>query len=288
MNIDFALILVLLTFISGFIWLADKFIFALRRKTSGQTESQDGPLIVEYARSFFPIFLIVLILRSFIIEPFKIPSGSMIPTLLIGDFILVNKYDYGVRLPVLNTKIIDNGIPERGDIVVFRYPENPSIPYIKRIVGLPGDKISYYNKTLYINGEPMRQETLGRYVSNGADKSMNGAELKVEDLDGVKHDILVIPDPCPRLDEFSVFEHNNISAILHRCSQKIETIVPEEHYFVLGDNRDNSKDSRYWGFVPDDNLMGRAFLIWMNWRYKKIWDLGSWEAQWKRIGTMMQ
>jgi signal peptidase I len=267
MNIDFALILVLLTFFSGFVWLTDKFIFAPRRKSPGQTESQDEPLIVEYARSFFPIFLIVLILRSFIIEPFKIPSGSMIPTLLIGDFILVNKYDYGIRLPVLNTKIIDNGIPKRGDIVVFRYPENPSIPYIKRIVGLPGDKIVYYKKILYINGELMPQEIMGRYRSNGADKAMDGASHRRENLSGYEHDILVIPE---------------------RFSQNLETIVPEGHYFVLGDNRDNSKDSRYWGFVPDDNLMGSAFLIWMNWRYRKIWDFGSWEAQWKRIGTMMQ
>ncbi|NIQ16379.1 MAG: signal peptidase I, partial [Candidatus Dadabacteria bacterium] len=217
MNIDFALILVLLTF-SGAIWLADKYIFAPKRQPTDQNEDIEEPLLVEYAKSFFPIFLIVLILRSFIIEPFKIPSGSMIPTLLIGDFILVNKYDYGIRLPVLNNKIIDNGIPERGDIVVFRYPENPSIPYIKRVIGLPGDHITYYEKVLYINGQEMTQAILGRYKSDGPDKTMDGASHRRENLAGYEHDILVIPE---------------------RFSRNLETIVPEGHYFVLGDNRDN-------------------------------------------------
>ena len=267
MSFDFALILVLLTFISGIIWLGDILFFAPARQKSDQSESVAEPIIVEYARSFFPIFLLVLILRSFIVEPFKIPSGSMMPTLLIGDFILVNKYDYGIRLPVLNTKIIDNGTPQRGDIVVFRYPDDPSIPFIKRIVGLPGDHIAYYDKTLYINGRPMLQESLGRYRVNSADKQMDGALHKLEDLEGLKHEILLMND---------------------RFSYEFETTVPDGQYFVLGDNRDNSKDSRYWGFLPDDNLMGRAFMIWMNWRYKEIWNIPSWEAQWNRIGTMMQ
>ena len=164
MIFDFAALLVLLTFISGIIWLFDSLFFA--RKQAAAVREKDGaaaatpparPLVVEYARSFFPIFLFVLLLRSFVVEPFRIPSGSMMPTLLIGDFILVNKYDYGIRLPVLNTKIISNNTPQRGDIVVFRYPLDPKIPFIKRVVGLPGDHVAYYDKTLYINGKPMKQ-----------------------------------------------------------------------------------------------------------------------------------
>jgi signal peptidase I len=217
--------------------------------------------MVDYAKSFFPIFLVVLILRSFIAEPFRIPSASMMPTLLIGDFILVNKYDYGIRLPVLNTLVIRNKIPERGDIIVFRYPENPAIPYIKRVVGLPGDHIAYYDKTLYINGEPVDQEILGRYQAMGSGKMMEGTSLRLELLDTVAHEILVD---------------------IERYSREVEGIVPDNQYFVLGDNRDNSKDSRYWGFVPDENLIGRAFLIWMN------WDARNGGIEWGRIGTILK
>ena len=278
MNIDFEAVLVLLTFVSGVIWLIDSLFFARNRnplpakpdKTSesGADEKKEGqekppPLIVDYARSFFPIFLFVLILRSFIAEPFRIPSGSMMPTLLIGDFILVNKYDYGIRLPVINTKIIKNNTPERGDIIVFRYPEDPSIPFIKRVVGLPGDHIAYYDKTLFINGKPMKQELLGTYTAIGSGKMMDGVSLRQEDLDDVSHQILINPDPM-------------------FYSREFDGIVPEGHYFVLGDNRDNSKDSRYWGFVPDKNLIGRAFMIWMN------WDLKNGGIEWSRIGTILQ
>jgi len=269
MNFDFATILVLLTFLSGIIWLIDSLFFAAKRRNSdAKSDTADKsssrvetPLFVDYAKSFFPIFLFVLILRSFIIEPFRIPSGSMMPTLLIGDFILVNKYDYGIRLPVLNSKIIANKTPARGDIIVFRYPENPSIPFIKRVVGLPGDHIAYYDKTLYVNGEPMQQTISGPYKANGAGMIMDGASLRIEDLKDLKHDILVD---------------------IERYSSNVEGIVPDGHYFVLGDNRDNSKDSRYWGYVPDSNLIGRAFLIWMN------WDIKNGGIDWKRIGTMMK
>ncbi len=183
------------------------------------------------------------------------------PTLLIGDFILVNKFDYGLRLPVLNTKFIDNKTPERGDIVVFRYPEDPSIPFIKRVVGLPGDKVTYYDKVLYINDIPMEQILEGRYNAYGSGKPMDGASLRIEDLDGIEHNILLIPG---------------------RNSQELERIVPEGHYFVLGDNRDNSKDSRFWGFVPDENLIGRAFMIWMN------WDSKNGGIDFSRIGSMIE
>jgi signal peptidase I len=273
MNFDFSALLVFLTLGSGVIWLVDSVLFAPKRneiqlnaekKYGGNTKDEEElhlPVLVEYAKSFFPIFLIVLILRSFIFEPFKIPSASMMPTLLIGDFILVNKYEYGLRLPVLHNKFYENELPERGDIVVFRYPENPSIPFIKRVVGLPGDKISYYNKTLYINDISVTQELNGRYNATGSGLMMDGASLRFEDLDGVKHEILINPE---------------------RGSQELETTVPEGHYFVLGDNRDNSKDSRFWGFVPEKNLVGRAFMIWMN------WDGKNGGVDFSRIGTIIK
>ena len=264
MNIDFALILVLLTFVSGVIWLVDSLFFAYKRRAAGAPKEGQAatgyPLIVEYARSFFPIFLFVLVLRSFIAEPFRIPSASMMPTLLIGDFILVNKYDYGVRLPVINIKIVPNKTPQRGDIVVFRYPVDPKIPFIKRIVGLPGDHVAYYDKTLYINGKPMPQEELETYMDNGSGKMMDGASHRKEELGSVRHDILV-----------------DTSAY----SREFDVVVPSGRYFVMGDNRDNSKDSRYWGYVPDANLIGRAFMIWMN------WDIKNGGIAWGRIGTML-
>lgn len=266
MNIDFAAVLVFLTFLSGFIWLLDSLFFSRNRKTatlkSGEVrETPEVPLLVDYAKSFFPIFLFVLILRSFIAEPFRIPSASMMPTLLIGDFILVNKYDYGIRLPVLNTLVISNKTPERGDIIVFRYPENPAIPYIKRVVGLPGDHVAYYDKTLYINGKPVEQQVMGKYAATGSGTMMEGASLRLEILDSVAHEILVDQE---------------------RYSREVEGIVPENQYFVLGDNRDNSKDSRYWGFVPDEHLIGRAFMIWMN------WDSRNGGIDWGRIGTILK
>ncbi len=259
MNVDFSAVLVVLTSLSGIVWLFGVLFFVdkTNRDENGELVL---PAIVDFARSFFPIFFIVLILRSFIVEPFKIPSASMMPTLLIGDFILVNKYDYGIRIPVLNTKIIENKTPERGDIVVFRYPVDPSIPFIKRVVGLPGDKFKYQDKILTINGEAVEQLEIGTYHAVGSGKMMDGAILSTELLDNAVHEILRMPQ---------------------RQSQNIEGIVPKGHYLVLGDNRDNSKDSRYWGYVPDENLVGRAFMIWMN------WDSKNGGIDWGRIGTMM-
>lgn len=262
MSIDFSALLVLLTLISGVIWAIDAWFLAPGRRAAIEQEKaeQSGeervPVLVEYARSFFPVFLIVLVLRSFIVEPFRIPSASMMPTLLIGDFILVNKYEYGIRLPVINTKIIDMAEPERGDIAVFRYPRDPDTPYIKRIVGLPGDHISYQNKQLYINGKLMEQKTLDRYYTEGTASAMNGAVLRQEDLMGLEHRILIDPG---------------------RAGFTVDSVVPEGHYFAMGDNRDHSSDSRFWGFVPEANLVGRAFFIWMN------WDDG---VNWRRLGTI--
>ncbi len=258
MDFDFSFFLLAATVVTGIVWGA----YRLWLKVSDLPYNEEKePLLVEYARSFFPIVLIVLLLRSFLVEPFRIPSGSMMPTLLIGDFILVNKYTYGIRLPVLNDKIIEIGEPERGDIIVFRYPRNPSIDYIKRVIGLPGDRVAYYNKTVYINGQPARQVSLGRYRGVGQGSNMTGAELRLEDLFGVEHDILVLPGGGPSAE--GVY------------------IVPQGQYFVMGDNRDNSNDSRFWGTVPEENLVGRAFYIWMN------WDWQNKGIGFDRIGTIL-
>lgn len=270
MRFDFPTIMVLLVAVSGAIWAFDALLLAPRRRVavartgevgsgSGEAEIQP-PKVVEYARSFFPVFLIVLGLRSFLVEPFRIPSGSMMPTLLIGDFILVNKFTYGIRLPITDQKIIKIGNPERGDVVVFRYPQDPSTPFIKRIVGLPGDKVAYFDKVLYVNGEPMAQTSTGRYVGTGSGVSETGADVRVEQFGTMEHTILVKPS-LPSMEG--------------------EMEIPPGHYFVLGDNRDNSKDSRYWGTVPDTNLIGKAFTIWMNWD----WGHG---IDWGRIGTSIR
>jgi len=250
--VSFPAIMVILVVITGIIWLIDSLFWAPQR-----VKEQKEPLAVEYARSFFPIILVVLVIRSFIAEPFRIPSGSMLPTLHIGDFILVNKFAYGIRLPVINSKILETGEPERGDVVVFRYPKNPNVDYIKRVIGLPGDKIGYFNKTVYINDEMIAQEVKRKdaeLLSLVAARN----ELRYEDLAGAGHDILV--DPDRRLVEG-------------------ETVVPEGEYFVMGDNRDNSNDSRFWGTVPEANLVGKAFFIWMS------WDWNSGGIVWQRLGN---
>jgi signal peptidase I len=253
MKPDFALLLVLLTGLSGFIWLIDSLFFRRRRQDRGVREAVQrprDPVVVEYSRSLFPILLIVLLFRSFLFEPFKIPSGSMIPTLLIGDFIVVNKFAYGLRLPVLNTKIVSIGEPRRGDVVVFRYPVDPGVNFIKRMVGLPGDTITYRDKQLFINGEKVPAENQGRYASEDVkcDTPRADAIRYSETLGDVQHDILI---------------HTNSG------SRGQQWQVPEGHYFVMGDNRDRSNDSREWGFVPEENLMGRAVGIWLNFDYKK-------------------
>lgn len=258
MNFDFSFFLFSATVVTGIIW--GGYLYYLKRTNTDYVEANE-PLIVEYARSFFPVVLIVFILRSFIAEPFRIPSGSMMPTLLIGDFILVTKFTYGIRIPVINKKIIQMNEPARGDAVVFRYPKNPSVDYIKRVIGLPGDHIIYKDKKLTINGKLMKQVSLGRYQGIGQGKTMTGSEILTEDLNPVEHDILI--------------NHNapNIKGTF---------IVPKGHYFVMGDNRDNSNDSRYWGTVPEENLVGKAFFIWMN------WDWENTGVGFNRIGTVIK
>lgn len=267
MQFDFPTILFLATLVTGGIWAVDAFFFAPRRSAAamdaGADEHKSGhdqarvakePLIVEYSRSFFPVILVVLLLRSFLLEPFRIPSGSMMPTLLAGDFILVNKYAYGIRLPVINRKIFEIDSPSHGDVVVFRYPKDPSTDYIKRVIGLPGDHIEYKDKMLYINGKRLEYRKVGEYIGTGDAASMTGARVSAENFGDVEHEILT----DPRSFHYA-----------YACMRNNQIVVPEGQYFVMGDNRDHSNDSRFWCTVPDENLVGKAFMIWMNWG---LWD----------------
>ncbi|MGH8370394.1 MAG: signal peptidase I [Gammaproteobacteria bacterium] len=286
MDFDFEALLTGLMLFTGAVWLVDALYFSKIRKardlsgTGTETPGTDGagdkprdPILVDYSKSFFPVLLIVLLLRSFLLEPFHIPSSSMVPTLLVGDFILVNKFDYGIRLPVLHSRIVKVGEPKRGDVVVFHFPEKSALifcqaqeecamqevlkskgtDFIKRVIGLPGDHIVYRNKTLYINGVVMPTETSGPY--DGPDSM--GAQLNSEQLGTVKHGTLTLPGYSSREGEWT---------------------VPAGEYFMMGDNRDNSWDSRYWGFVPEQDLVGKAFFIWMN------WDAFSDSRLWHRVG----
>jgi signal peptidase I len=251
--VSFALFLFLLLAVTGLVWLLDKYYLRNRRPAEARQ-----PWWVEYSISFFPVILIVFFLRSFLVEPFKIPSGSMIPTLLIGDFILVNKYAYGIRLPVLNVKVAEIGNPARGDVMVFRYPADPGLDYIKRVVGLPGDRIEYRDKVLTVNGRVAPRKQLGDYQSR---ERLLYFPRYVESFDGAEHEIILekeTPGYVGRSMEFRYSgncDYNNGGLV---CT------VPPGHYFVMGDNRDNSSDSRVWGFVPDENIVGKAFFIWLN------------------------
>lgn len=261
MHLDFALILTILTLVTLVFWLIERFVF--RRRGSSSADG-GGHRTVEMIGSLFPVLVLVLVFRSFLFEPFKIPSGSMIPTLWIGDFIVVSKFSYGLRLPVLNSKIIETGEPRRGDVMVFRYPEDERVNYIKRVVGLPGDTISYRNKMLYINGDPITQERVGPWVGEGLNRNIPGTSpvLRSEHLGEGAHHIVVYPN---------------------RPDGRIESMtVPEGHYFVLGDNRDQSLDSRSWGFVPEENLVGKAVRIWMH------WDCSRGCIDFKRIGDKIE
>lgn len=291
MYFNLALLLVILTAVSGFVWLIDHLFFFPKRRRRAQaietlggldaeertaraTKVMNEPVAVEYARSFFPVLLLILIFRSFIAEPFKIPSGSMMPTLMVGDFILVSKFSYGVRLPVLNTRILATGEPKRGDVFVFRFPEDPSQDYIKRVIGLPGDEISYRNKTLFVNGEQVPNKYFGPYTgpSEPSGRDMSGAQEQIESL---PNSVAAGNDksPNPTIDHHILLMADVLSG------REGSWHVPEGHYFAMGDNRDNSLDSRFWGFVPEENLVGRAFLIWMNW---------SGGIDFGRIGTIIK
>ena len=270
MNFDLPTLLVLATAITGLIWLADAVLLAPRRKERAGAEGPREPVLVEYSRSFFPVLLAVLVLRSFLAEPFRIPSGSMMPSLLVGDFILVNKFTYGLRLPVTDTKILALGEPARGDVVVFRYPLQRGVDYIKRVVGVPGDQIAYKSKTLFVNGKPMTVSPAGIYQGEGGGARESGKPQFEEDLTGVSHLVLInpiVPDFGP---DCRVLASGPIT-------------VPAGHYFVMGDNRDNSNDSRCWGLVPERNLVGKAFIIWFSWD----WERPGFVA-WERIGNAIR
>lgn len=284
---NFPLILLLLTIFTGVFWVLEKKRFAPERRARAEAaagafeaanrEAVDRgepavieearrirerelrqPWWIEYTADIFPVILAVFLVRSFLFEPFRIPSGSMLPTLHVGDFILVNKYDYGIRLPVLDKKIIPVGHPERGDVVVFRYPMDTSVDYIKRVVGVPGDVVDYHDKVLRINGVEQLQTGKTTFVDP---ESLMSLDQYDEDLSGVRHMIAVDPNRPPYVPQFALKKD------IPECKYDEHGFtcrVPKGQYFVMGDNRDNSEDSRYWGFVPDENLVGRATLIWAN------------------------
>ncbi|MFC0398627.1 signal peptidase I [Paraburkholderia rhizosphaerae] len=293
---NFALILFVLVVLTGIAWVADKLFFVPRRRLAAQAavaefdrqqarvgerfadenpdqtraklrdEKLRQPWWLEYTASFFPVILVVFVVRSFVVEPFKIPSGSMVPTLLVGDFILVNKFDYGLRLPITNTKLTEGRPVRRGDVIVFRYPKDESVDYIKRVIGLPGDVVSYQDKKLTINGKPVPEIALPDFYDQEPDEASGTPRAGYmkqfeEDIDGRKNRILNNPAVPPFVVGADDYPYRN------NCNYNDRGVickVPPGHYFMMGDNRDNSADSRYWGFVPDANLVGRAFFIWMN------------------------
>ncbi|MBI3368056.1 MAG: signal peptidase I [Burkholderiales bacterium] len=286
---NFSLLLFVLTAVTLVYWLAERLRFAPARRAAaealvaqdaqrrGQLAQQgiakvDGdieaarekllmqPWWLDWTAGLFPVILIVFLLRSFLFEPFKIPSGSMIPTLLVGDLILVNKFHYGIRLPVLNLKLIANNDPQRGDVMVFRYPVDPRIDYIKRVVGVPGDEIAYLNQKLTVNGKPIESTPLGEYYD---EDSLRYWSKFREQLGAVGHDILVNP-ARQSVDYGSMTGSFPMHEACHYNAEGVVCKVPAGHYFMMGDNRDNSQDSRFWGFVPDANIVGKAFFVWMN------------------------
>ncbi len=292
---NFSLLLFIATVVTGVYWLLERLIFlparnlaasaleeqAIKRQaelakmgiTKTETHAQEmvasksavlqQPWWLDWTAGLFPVICIVFLLRSFLFEPFKIPTGSMIPTLHVGDLILVNKFTYGVRLPVINQKILDVNNPERGDVMVFRYPPNPNVDYIKRVIGLPGDEVSYLNKKLVINGKPLSKDVLPDFLDEDTMRYSKQFEELIELSRGgsKKHKLLndeQRPAMIPGVEDFSGRQNCRYS------TEGVVCKVPAGHYFMMGDNRDNSLDSRYWGFVPEQNIVGRAFFVWMN------------------------
>jgi len=286
---NFALLLFLATVVTGVYWLAERLYFLPQRKRAAEqlqvsvtqrrselssqglrTDEVDldkarnsllmQPWWLDWTAGLFPVIVVVFVLRSFLFEPFKIPSGSMIPTLMINDLILVNKFHYGVRLPVSNLKIFDNHSPERGDVMVFRYPPKPSLDYIKRVVGLPGDEVAYLNKKISVNGKPLDKAALPEFFDEDALRYTK--QFQEVAADGQRKYRILNEDDRPSFvqatEDFPFRENCRYS------SEGVVCKVPPGHYFMMGDNRDNSMDSRYWGFVPEKNIVGKAFFVWMN------------------------
>jgi len=263
----FELILFLAVIASGVILLIFKFVL------TEQAKAIPEPVLLDYARSFFPVLLIVFLLRSFVVEPFRIPSGSMLPTLEIGDFILVNKFSYGVKLPIIHKEIIDLGDPDRGDVVVFRYPGDNKTSYIKRLIGLPGDTIEYRNRQLYVNGTAVKTEYVDGYIPAGETQADDQFLQTIETSE--------IVDGSSVQVEFSKLLSKHQGS---RSNYTGSWTVPEGHYFMMGDNRDNSADSRAWGYLPDENVVGKAFFVWFHWNTKKNGD----GLELSRIGTNIE
>ena len=256
---DFEFFLVMAAAFTGVVWLFDVVFYARKRKDEATSKTSHEPILLEYSKSFFPVLLAVLLLRGFLYEPFRIPSGSMMPSLLVGDFILVNKFAYGLKLPVIHTRITEGDKPRRGDVAVFRYPEDESLDYIKRVIGLPGDHIGYYKRRVTINGKPLKTDFDHKYkglgdlnnmmAGGGCDKVGASCEVLIEQIEDSKHTIMTNQQAAYSTDG--------------------EIFVPEGHYFVMGDNRDHSNDSRFWGFVPEENLVGKAVRVWMHWDWRE-------------------
>ncbi|MFM9880635.1 MAG: signal peptidase I [Burkholderiaceae bacterium] len=295
---NFALLLLCATVITGVFWLAERLHFLPQREKAARALEQDAlrfrselaakgiaqvdgdieeakhrvlqqPWWLDWTAGLFPVIVAVFVLRSFLFEPFKIPSGSMIPTLLIGDMILVNKFAYGVRLPVINTKVFDVGSPQRGDVMVFRYPPKPSLDYIKRVVALPGDEVAYLNKKLSVNGQAVALRPVAEFFDTNESRYYKQFEEKLGDT---THRLLVEDNRPAFIAGVEDFPQRN------NCRYSVEGVVckvPAGHYFLMGDNRDNSLDSRYWGFVPEQNIVGKAFFIWMN--FSDIKRFGSFD-----------
>lgn len=293
---NFALLMFLATFVTGIYWLAERFYFWPQRKktaerlnteavlrraelerqgisahdihiSEGQTRILRQPWWLDWTAGLFPVLFVVFVLRSFLFEPFKIPSGSMIPTLLVGDLILVNKFTYGLRLPVINTKITAGNEPQRGDVMVFRYPPQPHLDYIKRVIGVPGDTVAYLNKRLTVNGQAVPTHQIPDFFDADAMRYFHQFE---EELGGKTHRLLNTQGTPAFIQSVTEYPHRN------NCTYSIEGIsckIPNGQYFVMGDNRDNSLDSRYWGFVPEENIVGKAFFVWMN--FGNIKRIGS-------------
>lgn len=288
---NFALILFVLMVVTGIIWFADVFVWAKQRRRAADAallefeaetarligmgvkpdagKTREGieheylrqPVWIEYSGSFFPVIMAVFVVRSFLFEPFKIPTTSMVPTLEVGDLILVNKFTYGIRLPIINKKVLDISDPKRGDVMVFKYPKDTSLDYIKRVVGVPGDKIEYKNKRLIINGQEQTYQQLQDYHVQDGLASSDYHHHFTEKLGNVSHNILNNQRAAAYVSGAEEFPQREL------CSYNTEGFictVPPGHYFMMGDNRDNSQDSRIWGFVPNQNIVGRAFFVWMN------------------------